>query len=416
MVLKTMRTYRKRRIDPLLEQMLQEHPAILLVGPRACGKTTTALRFARSVVRLDRPRDAAAFRADPDVALTGLAEPVLLDEWQVVPEVLGAVKRAVDTDPRPGRFLVTGSVRGDLEGDTWPGTGRLVRLAMHPMTVAERQERPLLAPFVERLTVAGSVATPKEAPDLRGYLELALEGGFPETVLAPSTAARTRWLESYIEQLLTRDVAQVDSGRDRARLRRYFETLALNSAGLVADKTIYAGAGINAKTASAYQRLLANLLVLDVLPAWSSNRLKRLVVAPKRYLTDAALLGGALRLGVEDVLRDGNLLGRVLDTFVASQLRAELELSTLRPHLYHLREEQGRHEVDLLVELGGQGIVGIEVKASSAPKAEDGRHLAWLRDRLGERFVAGVVFHTGDRAFPLGEHITAAPISTLWSQ
>lgn len=416
MVFCAMRTYQKRLIDPLLEQMLQEHPAILLVGPRACGKTTTAMRFARSVVRLDRPRDAAAFRADPDVALTGMAEPILLDEWQVVPEVLGAVKRAVDIDPRPGRFLVTGSVRGDLEGDTWPGTGRLVRLAMHPMAVAERQERPLLAPFVERLTAAGGVASPKEAPDLRGYLELALQGGFPEAVFAPSSAARTRWLESYIDQLLTRDVAQVGSVRDPARLRRYFETLALNSAGVVADKTIYEGAGVNAKTAAAYQRLLANLLVLDVLPAWSSNRLKRLVVAPKRYLADAALLAGALRLGVEDVLRDGNLLGRVLDTFVASQLRAELELSSTRPHLYHLREEQGRHEVDLLCELGGQGVVGIEVKASSAPKAEDGRHLAWLRDRLGERFLAGVVFHTGMRAFPLGERIIAAPISTLWSQ
>ena len=200
MVFCAMRTYQKRLIDPLLEQMLQEHPAILLVGPRACGKTTTAMRFARSVVRLDRPRDAAAFRADPDVALTGMAEPILLDEWQVVPEVLGAVKRAVDIDPRPGRFLVTGSVRGDLEGDTWPGTGRLVRLAMHPMAVAERQERPLLAPFVERLTAAGGVASPKEAPDLRGYLELALQGGFPEAVFAPSSAARTRWLESYIDR------------------------------------------------------------------------------------------------------------------------------------------------------------------------------------------------------------------------
>ncbi len=105
--------------------------AVLLVGPRATGKTTTARRLSASVVRLDRPAEAAAFLADPDAALARLTEPVLLNEWQAVPDVLGAVKRAVDDDPRPGRFLLTGSVLADLDAATWPGTGRLVRLAMY---------------------------------------------------------------------------------------------------------------------------------------------------------------------------------------------------------------------------------------------------------------------------------------------
>jgi len=103
-------------------------PAVLLVGPRATGKATTARRLSASVVRLDRPAEAAAFSADPDAALSRLTEPVLLDEWQAVPDVLGAVERAVDDDPRPARFLLTGSVRADLDAATWPGTGRLVRL------------------------------------------------------------------------------------------------------------------------------------------------------------------------------------------------------------------------------------------------------------------------------------------------
>jgi Predicted ATPase (AAA+ superfamily) len=117
-------TYRPRLIDPLINDLLASLPAVSLLGPRASGKTTTALQHARTVIRLDRPGTAAVFRADPDAALRGLAEPVLLDEWQEAPEVLGAVKRSVDTDPRPGRYILTGSVRAELDAATWPGTGR----------------------------------------------------------------------------------------------------------------------------------------------------------------------------------------------------------------------------------------------------------------------------------------------------
>jgi predicted AAA+ superfamily ATPase len=133
----------------------------------------------------------------------------------------------------------------------------------------------------------------------------------------------------------------------------FFEVLALSSAGIVTNKTVFEAAGINAKTAEAYEGLLKNLLVVDGLPAWWSNRLKRLVQVPKRYVTDPGLIGASLRVDVRAVLRDGDLLGRVLDTFVVAQLRADIPVSTSRPRLYHLRQQGGRHEVDVLVELGG---------------------------------------------------------------
>lgn len=409
-----MRPYRPRHVDPLLARMTDEHPAVLLVGPRACGKTTSAARLARSVVHLDRPREAAAFEADPDSALVGLEEPILLDEWQAVPGVLGAVKRAVDEEPRPGRFLITGSVRGDLDGETWPGTGRLVRLQLQPMTVGELLGSPLKAPWMDRV-VQGALGTPRHAPALREYTELAVRGGFPEAAWARSPDARARWLEGYVDQLLTRDVAQIDAGRDPVRLRRYMEALALNSAGLATEKTLCEAAGINAKTASAYERLMVNLQVLSPLPAWTSNRLKRLSRAPKRHLVDASLVAGTLRADADTVLRDGDLLGRILETLVAAHLRADAQLASSRPQLFHFRDAEGRHEVDFLAELGGQRVVGIEVKASSAPREEDARHLAWLRDHLGAKFVAGVVLHTGPRVYAIGERLVAAPISTLWS-
>jgi predicted AAA+ superfamily ATPase len=407
--------YRRRLVDSFVDQLFTQLSALMVIGPRAAGKTTSAARRAASTVSLDREAEAIAFAGDPDAALRDLPEPVLLDEWQAVPGVLGAVKRAVDADPRPGRFLLTGSVRAELENAVWPGTGRLVRVAMYPMTVREALGRVGPPGFLDRLADGGELPVGVDPPDLRGYVDLALRGGFPEAALRLSGQPRRAWLESYVEDLLTHDIEAAEEGRrDPRRLRRYFEAYALGSAGVMDHKKIYDAAEVNKATAVAYEGLLESLLVAEAVPAWRSNRLKRLVHQPKRYLIDSALIAAALRIEVAGVMRDGDLLGRVLDTFVAAQLRPELVVSASRPRLHHLRTEQGRHEVDLLGEMAGGRLVGIEVKAGASPTRDDARHLAWLRDRLGERFAAGVVLHTGPRLYELGERIVAAPICTLW--
>ncbi|NOX28536.1 MAG: ATP-binding protein [Actinobacteria bacterium] len=409
-----MADYRSRLIDPLITELHAELPALLLVGPRATGKTTTAARHARTIVRLDRDAEAASFRADPDAALRDLREPVLLDEWQAVPGILGAVKRTLDNDTRPGRFLLTGSVRADLDSDNWAGTGRVVRLTMYPLTVGEQLAQ-TNRPFIERVADAEDLVASADSPDLRGYLDLALRGGFPEAALDLSETARRRWLASYVDQLVSRDALTLEPGRDPTRLGRYLEAYAVNSAGLAEDKTLYDAAGINRKTALAYDRLLQNLLVVDELPSWSSNRLKRLVRSSKRHMVDPSLLVGVLGIDTGAIMKDGDLLGRVLDTFVTAQIRTEAALSDQPARLYHLRQEQGRHEIDLIIEIGGQDVIAIEIKASSSPTPADARHLDWLRSQIGDRFIAGVVLHTGPSTYKLGERLTAAPISTLWA-
>ena len=409
-----MEDYRPRLVDSLIDALLAELPAIFITGPRATGKTTTAVRRAATVIHLDREAEAVAFRADPDAAMRGLREPVLLDEWQAVPGVLGAVKRAVDARPDPGRFIVTGSVRGDLEGELWPGTGRLTRVPMYGMTIREQRGAGASIPFLDRVVAGADLVPASDTPDLRGYVELLLRGGFPEPALRFGEATRRRWLESYVEHLLTRDAEQIDGGRDPARLRRYLESYALNTAGIVEDRTLFEAAGINRRTAQAYERLLVNLLVVETLPAWTSNRLKRLVLSPKRHVVDPALAGAVLRLDTDLVLRNGDLLGRLLDTFVVAQVRAELATAATRPRLYHVRQQQGRFEIDLLAELAGGRLVAMEVKADAAPSIDSARHLAALRDRFDESFVAGIVFHTGPRAYRLGDRLIAAPISALW--
>ena len=416
--LRASQRYVPRLVDQLLDAFATQLPAVMVNGARAAGKTTTLERRAGSVVRLDVAAQATAFAADPDAALRGLTEPVLLDEWQAVPGVLGAVRRAVEADSSANRFLLSGSVHGELDHGVWPATGRIVRISMYPMTVREQMER-LSRPSVFDLLAAGAeLAVPEQTPDLHGYVELALRGGFPAAALRLSGIAHQAWMESYLDNLLTRDIP-VAAGtttrpRDPVRIRRYFEAYALNSAGDAEHKTLYDAAAINRMTALDYDDLLTRLYVVEAVPAWETNRLKRLTRTAKRYVVEPALMAAALRLDVRGVLSDGNLLGRVLDTFVAAQLRAELAVSESRPRLFHLRTQSGREEVDLVAELGGERVIAIEVKADAAPGQGAARHLRWLRERLDDRFVAGVVLHTGPRAFALDERIVAAPISAIW--
>lgn len=411
-------TYTPRILDGVLKRRMRHHPAILIVGPRAAGKTTTAERFARTTIRLDRPGEAAALRADPDSAIRDLEEPVLIDEWQIVPEVLAAVKRTVDRNPKPGRFLITGSVRGEVDSPTWPGTGRLLRVPMYGLTVSEIRGSIPDVPLLDRLSegdLRALALSQKEPLDLRDYAEIAVRGGFPEPALRLPDSERGPWLDSYLELLLSRDVEVLSTHPNPDLLRRYLEAYAANTAGVVDQHTLNSAAGIAKATGESYERLLQRLLVAEAVPAWWTNRLKRLTKAPKRYVIDPSLALAALRVDVKGLMRDGDLLGRMLDTLVVAQLRAELPRCDTHARIFHLRQEQGRHEADIIVEYGGGRIIALEIKAASAPSREDARHLVWLREKLGKRFLGGAVLHTGPRTFDLEERIVAAPIAAVWS-
>jgi predicted AAA+ superfamily ATPase len=412
-----MEGYLPRLLDEELSEVLAAHPAVLVVGPRACGKTTTTRRQCHSILRLDVPAQAVVVRADPDAALRDLAEPVLIDEWQLVPDILGAVKRAVDDDPRPCRFVLTGSSQADLTATGWPATGRIVRLTMYPLVGRERHGNPHLPSLIDRIASDGADAlrsTPNNW-DLHRYLADALTSGWPEALRTAGDRARDRWLTSYVDHLVTREAPSLGVTRDPVRMRKYLQMIAANTAGTPTHKLLYDRAGISRDTATSYDDLLDTLMITQRVPGWAGNRTDRAIRLPKRYLIDPGLLSALLRVDQRRILRDGDLLGRALDTYVAAQLRAECSLSIIGADLFHLRDANGRHKVDLLVETRDGHVIAIEIKATAAPSRNDARHLEWCAERLGPAFTAGLVIHTGPRVIRLTDRITAVPIAALWS-
>lgn len=409
--------YLPRMVDGLLAGLLDGLPAVLVIGPRACGKTTTAGRHVVDMLRLDRPADADLVRADPDTALRIRSAPLLIDEWQLVPDVLGAVKRAVDDVSGVGRFVITGSAQTDLTSAGWPLTGRAVRLPMWGLCQRELDGDPQAESVLDVVARDGPTGLhPAGRPwGLVDYVEAALRGSLPDAALQDDERLRRRWWVSYVDEIVARDGALVDGARDPVRLRRYLQALAANTAGAPEHKSLYEAAGVNRATAVGYDRLLAALLVVDLLPAWSTSQLARLTSAPKRHLVDPALLGPLLGVDPAGVLRSPDLLSRVLESFVVAQLRAELTVAETAPRLFHLRDRDGRHEIDVVVELADGRVIGIEVKAAATARLSDARHLLWLRDRLGARMIAGIVLHAGPHSFPLDDRIQVAPISSLWS-
>lgn len=410
--------YIARIADRTLAADLVSWPSVMITGPRAVGKTTTAARHAEAALRLDRPEDAGIVRDDPDAAIAVGPFPLLLDEWQHTPEVLGAVKRAVDADQRPGRYIVTGSARNDLIAGAWPGTGRFLDIQMWPLTGRELFGDAGRPSLFDRWDSPSRFEVPADPPDVLGYLRLALSGGFPGALRAADDQQRERWMRSFVNVTTTRDLEEFSAGRGRPRspnrFRRYLQTCALHTAGVVPDSALIEAADLDRRTASGYHDILDAQRLVTHVPAWRSNRLRRLTSVPKRYVCDSGLAAWLARIDFDAARRDSDARGRLLDTYVAAQLRTEAESARVPVHLHHLRSQRGEHEIDVIAEFGFR-VAAFEIKSASAPTAKDARHLIWLRDSLPpDQFAGGVILHTGRHRRWIDRDIEAVPIAALW--
>ena len=393
--------YLPRIVDKQLSAALDTFPIVVVDGPRAVGKTTTSERVAKSVIRL--PQDLPLLAIDADSTLKSLEAPVLIDEWQLAgTDLLWTLKRMVDNDPTPGRFILTGSVEPATYGPTYPLTGRAVNLTMYPMTIAEANGNGHEPGLLER--VANDVPNTTTLDTTLFTLAQLFTTGFPA---ARDQLDPAMFLTGYAATVAQR---AGDEGRDTARLSKTLAVLGVLTGQAVPDQRIWEAADINKASWKAYEDLLIRTHLSASLPAYSSNRLKRLTSYPKRLLTDTALALALANVTPDDLHADTTLAGRYIESLVTQQLRPQAHAHGGR--LSHLRTSAGGHEIDIIVELGNR-LIAIEVKGGERPTANDAKHLMWLQEQLGDALTHSFVIHTGANTYPIAERIWALPIHKL---
>ena len=398
-----------------LADALLDTPVVCLLGPRQCGKSTLARSLAPDRAYLDLDDDALAQTAlaDPAGFVRSLPDQITLDEVQRVPELLRALKVAVDADRRPGRFLLTGSANLLLLPRASESlAGRMEILRLYPLTESEKLERP--GRFLETFLAGGLEPeireTSRENPlDLPRRL---LAGGYPEVRTRSPQRVRS-WHRNYLQTLLERDAPEISSLRDSSRLGALLTQLALQSGSLLNRSALSRDLGMDRETVNHYIEVLQRLFLLRLLPAWHRNRGKRLVKSPKSHLVDTGLAGMLMDLRPEDWNTRRQDFGHLLESFVIQQLIAQSGWTDPALQFHHYRDRD-QVEVDCVIDRGHK-VWGVEVKTGRTPNAADYNGLRRLADQAGDNFQTGIIIYTGDSILPSGDkRFLAVPVSKLW--
>lgn len=408
-----------RRMEGRLTQLLAEEPVVMLVGPRACGKSFTSERvvgaLGGSILRLDNPAERQIATDDPTGYLRDRAHPVLVDEYQHVPELLAVIKAQLsERGARAGAYLVTGSVRADLVGQHERLTGRVHRARMQPLSVDEALRRPetrFLASVLSALESLAGWREPTPAGSLE-YLRLVSRGGFPLAV-ERGDVARRRWYRDYVEDTVLRDALDHARIRKPDEMLRLLRVVAARSGRAWRDTSLEQELQLDRHTVGSYREVLTSLFLVDPLPPWRTNRSQRQVKAPKYHMTDTGLAMALLGVDRDALRHNPTLAGHLLETFVVGELRKQASWLDDPPELLHF-SESGRAEVDVVVERTDERILGIEVKLASRIRPDHLKGLRRLRDVAGTRWTGGLILAAVPAAYRTGDGIVIAPLSALW--
>ncbi|MGH3266364.1 MAG: ATP-binding protein [Trebonia sp.] len=404
-----------RHATVAVEEALADTRVVLVNGARQSGKSTlvTQLGTARGGQwrSLDRAATREAARYDPTgfVAVDGL---VVIDEVQRVPDLLLAIKERVDADPRPGQFLLTGSARL-LALRTLPDAlpGRMETVELWPLSQGEIEGRP--DRFVDAVFAHGPDLQLTSDEDRSGYVERVVRGGFPEAA-ARSGRRRERFLDSYVADLINRDVIQLSEIERGHEMRALVRLLAARSGQLLVAGALANELTISRQTVGRYLELLEQVFLIKRIPAWSRNLSSRAVSTPKLALVDSGIAANLLGADADRLGGNGAAaLGPLLEGFVAMELARQLTWSHQRADMYHYRTKD-KTEVDLVLENRRGQVVAIEVKAAATVRHADFAGIRHLATRIGDALLVGIVLYTGPQSLPFGPRLRALPISALW--
>ena len=416
----------ERRVGSVVLEMLETFRVVHLGGARQSGKTTLIRDLlpatGGSSVTLDD--EALLLRARDDAAgfVASLDRPARIDEFQRAGEgLLLAVKAAADVDRRRGQFLLTGSAGSISIGRSAETlAGRVGRAVLWPLSQGEQRGEPEV--FLDRLTEPESWPPPStwRSAVRDDVLAAVVQGGYPEVVTERFTSrGRSRWFDAYTSETIDREaVRSLVERTPGPEFRRFLRALAARSGRELVMTELARDVGVSRITATRYLALLEALYLVHLQPAWATNATTRVKRAPKVHLVDSGLATSLLGIGERELgaLERDRELGFLLESFVVTELCKQASWNDRAVDVLHFRDRNGP-EVDIIVEQRTTGAVaGIEVKATMTPRAEHARHLAMLRDRLGDAFTVGVVLHLGAAVLPLGDRLWAVPVPAVWTR
>ena len=377
-----------RNIKPILNELLDRNPAVVLIGPRQVGKTTLAREVADEryalYLDLERPSDLAKIADIEQYCAENANHLLILDEVHRAPGLFAPLRAIIDEHRRAGKrtglFLLLGSASIDLlQQSSETLAGRVAYCELHPINVTE---------------------VPVDA--LR---RLWCRGGFPDSYLAQSDEASLDWRLSFIRTYLERDIPQLGPRIPAETLRRFWTMLAHNQGQTHNAAALARGLDVSGVTIARYLDLLADLLLIRRLPPWTSNVGRRLVKAPKVYVRDSGVCHALLGIETLDELFGHPVIGGSWEGYVTENIAGALPR---RASCGYYRTSGGA-EVDLIVNLGAGEIWAIEIKFSSAPKVSKGFHSACEDLRPDRKFVV----HAGNESFPLAKDIQAVTLPAI---
>lgn len=404
-----------RHAQRLIDEALADTRVVLVNGARQGGKSTLvriagAAREA-SWQTLDNETSRQAAQEDP-TGFVALGSPMVIDEIQRAPDLLLAIKEKVDADPRPGQFLLTGSARV-LGLRTLPDAlpGRMETIELWPFSQGEIDGTP--DRFVDAIFAHGAELEHHSSLNRADYADRVVRGGYPEAVARTQPRRRARFFDSYVDDLIARDVSRLSEIERIGEMRALIRLLAARSGHLLVANALGNEVRLDHRTVGRYLHLLEEVFLIKRIPAWSRNLSSRATGIPKVAMVDSGIAANLLDADVAQFKRPGSVFGPLLEGFVLMELARQLTWSNERAELSHYRTRD-KVEVDAVLENRRGQVVGVEVKASSTVRAEDFRGLTHLAERLGDDLLAGIVLYTGERTQAFGPRMRAMPISAIW--
>ena len=404
-----------RHVEPRLKQALEDFPAVLIQGPRQCGKTTLVQTVGKTLGYVYFSFDDAtvyqAARDDPMGFVNDLPERVILDEVQKVASIFSAIKLVVDRHRIAGRFILTGSVSVlHIRQITDSLAGRLSIINLHPLSQCEIEQT--AAVFLDNL-FAGKFAMNTQAVSKKNIIARMTKGGYPDALKISSEHNRVGWYHSYIDALIRHDVPDISAIHSLDTLSKIITLSATRTAQLFNTNNMAKSFQLSRTTIHKYLILLETIFMIKRLPAWHSNHSKRLIKMPKLHLNDTGVACSLTGLNQAVLHEDKNQWGQLLETFVFQELQRQ-ESGDLWRHVFsHYRDKDGS-EVDIVIQRDAASLVGVEVKASATIKKTDWTGLCRLKKATGKRFKGGVIIYAGESCVPFGDKLYAVPVRLLW--